>query len=400
MKLRSNETYWLLKNGLIQSYPSLQKDVRCNVLIIGAGITGALIAYQLSKEGYKTVLIDKRDVAMGSTSATTAMLQYEIDEPLYSLIQKVEDAAIESYKGGVTAIRKLERIIRSIDSHCDFENKRSLYIAATKADVDWLAMEYRTRKSINLEVVWLSKRQLKNQFNINGEGGILSKAGASLDAYSLTHSLLKYSTQHYGLKVYDHSAAETIEYSASYNDVMTDNSRVIRCDHIVYATGYETQKMFKDKIVNLISTYAVISEPLSTMPISLRKTIFWNTEDPYLYLRTTPDNRILVGGADEPFKDSFKRDKLIDKKEKFLAESARKLIPSVKLIPDFSWAGTFGSTKDALPYIGPHPDYPRSYFLLGFGGNGITFSVTGMDILSDALSGKPNKFLEYYRFGR
>ncbi|MBA4056261.1 MAG: FAD-dependent oxidoreductase, partial [Marivirga sp.] len=85
MKLRSKETYWLLKNGLIQSYPSLQKDIRCNILIIGAGVTGALMAYQFSQEGYKTVLIDKRDVAMGSTSATTAMLQYELDEPLYSL---------------------------------------------------------------------------------------------------------------------------------------------------------------------------------------------------------------------------------------------------------------------------------------------------------------------------
>src|SRR5688572_22297364 len=102
MKLRSKETYWLLKNGLIASYPSLQKNISCEVLIIGGGITGSLMAYQLSQEGYKTVLIDKRDIAMGSTCATTAMLQYEIDEPMYSLIAKVgENAAVDSYREGV-----------------------------------------------------------------------------------------------------------------------------------------------------------------------------------------------------------------------------------------------------------------------------------------------------------
>src|SRR5687768_3327994 len=102
MKLRSKETYWLLKNGLLHTYPSLQKDIACEVLIIGGGITGSLMAYQLSQEGYKTVLIDKRDIAMGSTAATTAMIQYEIDKPLYKLIDVVgEQAAVDSYRAGV-----------------------------------------------------------------------------------------------------------------------------------------------------------------------------------------------------------------------------------------------------------------------------------------------------------
>ncbi|MBA4054775.1 MAG: hypothetical protein C0490_08695 [Marivirga sp.] len=79
--------------------------------------------------------------------------------------------------------------------------------------------------------------------------------------------------------------------------------------------------MLKKKIVKLISTYAFISDPQAAIPVPLKKTIFWNTQDPYLYFRSTPDNRILVGGADERFKDSFTRDKLIDKKEIFLADS-------------------------------------------------------------------------------
>jgi glycine/D-amino acid oxidase-like deaminating enzyme len=149
MKLRSKETYWLLKNGLITPYPTLQKDISCDILIIGGGITGALMAYQLSKEGYKTVLIDKRDIGMGSTSATTAMLQYEIDEPLYSLIDQVgEDAAVDTYREGVLAITKLGKIVKAIKANCGFVKKDSVYVAHSKKDMEWLRKEFTCRKKI------------------------------------------------------------------------------------------------------------------------------------------------------------------------------------------------------------------------------------------------------------
>lgn len=88
MDLKSNEPFWLVKNGIISSYPSLKNDETCDALIIGGGITGSLIAHQMVKDGHKTILIDKREIANGSTSATTSMLQYEIDVPLYELIEK------------------------------------------------------------------------------------------------------------------------------------------------------------------------------------------------------------------------------------------------------------------------------------------------------------------------
>src|SRR6478735_6062564 len=98
MRVRSCETYWLLKNGLITSYPSLRNNLRCEVLVVGGGITGALMAWRFASEGYDTVLIDRGDVSLGSTSATTALLQYEIDAPLYSLTETVgERAAKDCY---------------------------------------------------------------------------------------------------------------------------------------------------------------------------------------------------------------------------------------------------------------------------------------------------------------
>jgi glycine/D-amino acid oxidase-like deaminating enzyme len=76
------------------------------------------------------------------------------------------------------------------------------------------------------------------------------------------------------------------------------------------------------------------------------------------------------------------------------------ILPGIHFIDDFTWAGVFGSTKDGLPYIGSHPGFPHSYFVLGFGGNGIMFSVQGMQMILDWLTGKENMLAPLYRFGR
>lgn len=401
MRLRSKEPYWLLKNGILHAYPSLRKDISCDVLVMGGGITGALLAYQMASEGYRTVLIDKRDVSQGSTSATTSLLQYEIDEPLYSLKKKVGDAvAIESYRQGIAAIEQLGHLVDEIGINCDFEKQKSLYIAHSKKHAKWLLEECRHRSEAKIKVRWMSGEELKEDFDIQGEGAILSEDAACVDGYSLAHGLLTYAVEHLHLEVYDHTEVTKVKFDLRKNFVSTDNDHVITTQHVIYATGYESHEILKDKVADLISTYACISEPLDSLPAILNDTVLWNTDNPYLYVRSTPDNRILVGGADEPFKDPDRRDRLIEKKERVLMEQFGYLMPGVPFIPDFSWAGTFGVTKDALPYIGEHPDFPQSYFVLGFGGNGITFSVMGMQMISDALAGRPNRFLEYFRFGR
>ena len=117
-------------------------------------------------------------------------------------------------------------------------------------------------------------------------------------------------------------------------------------------------------------------------------------------MRTTSDGRVLIGGGDEDFRDPEKRDAIIDKKEKEILGDLKDLLPNYHFYTDFTWAGTFGETKDGLPYIGEHKDFPNSYFVLGFGGNGITFSVTGMEMASAFMKNKNHPLTEYFKFGR
>lgn len=191
MKLRSANAFWLLKNGLLNTYPSLRNDVECDVLVVGGGITGALIAFQLSSEGYNTALIDKDDVAFGSTAATTAMLQYELDKPLFTLMEEIgQQPAVDIYQAGVDSILELEQLIGRLGIDCGFRRKESLYIATTNNDRKWLEKEFGARKQNGFEVRWLSSGELTENYHAVGKGAIRSSIGASMDAYKLSHELL------------------------------------------------------------------------------------------------------------------------------------------------------------------------------------------------------------------
>src|SRR5690606_21135186 len=133
----------------------------------------------------------------------------------------------------------------------------------------------------------------------------------------------------------------------------------------------------KQQVASLISTYALTSEPMPDFGGWYENCLIWESARPYLYLRTTPDHRVIMGGEDEEFRDPRRRDRLLRRKTKTLQRKFHKLFPQQELDVAFSWTGTFGETKDGLPYIGATPEFPGAYFILGYGGNGIVFSLLG-----------------------
>lgn len=77
-----------------------------------------------------------------------------------------------------------------------------------------------------------------------------------------------------------------------------------------------------------------------------------------------------------------------------------KKFPSINFIPELSWSGTFSSTKDGLPYIGTYKKLPNSYFALGFGGNGITFSLITAELIKEEITGRNNVDAKIFAFDR
>lgn len=400
MRLRTFESFWLVKNGILYSYPSLQTDMTTEILVIGGGITGALISHALMGAGYEVMLIDRRDIAMGSSSATTSMLQYEIDVPMHLLSEMIgEEAAALCYRSGIEAILELEKLVKDNQIDCGFQRKKSLYLAHSQKASIGLKKEFEIRNKYHLGVKWLDPVEVDRTYGVICHGAILSDVAASVDAYKLAHELIQRNVKR-GMKVYDQTAIDLIDTSGSEPKVILKTGQTIKTKKIICCTGFESTKLLKEKVADLFYTYATVSEQGIRLNSSIQNTLIWDTAEPYLYMRTTDDGRFLIGGEDSSFNFQLFQQRIKERKAEKLIGKLEKIIPGIKFIEDFSWGGTFGTTKDGLPYIGKSPEYENTYFVLGFGGNGITFSVQGMGMILDLLRGKEHKLSQFYRFGR
>lgn len=400
MDLISGEAFWPIKNGLLATYPALKRDLACEVAIIGGGITGALVADSLCEAGIDCVLLDKREVGWGSTSASTALLQYEADTHLVDLIRLVgEEHAVRSYRLSLAAIETIGRLTAELGDDCGYERKQSVYLASRRWDVRGLRKECELRAKHGFQVEWLDEADVADRFSFERYGGILSHDAAQVDAYRLTHALLARAVGR-GLKVYDRTAVARYERDGEQLTILTDRGARVTARTVVFAAGYEAQEYLSQKVVTLKSTYALVSEPLDTFAGWYQRCLLWETARPYVYLRTTSDNRALIGGEDEPFKNAALRDRLLSRKTERLAHTFREMFPVIDMDVAFSWGGTFGETKDGLAYIGATDEFPGAYFALGYGGNGITYSVIAAEIIRDACLGRENDDAQIFRFGR
>lgn len=400
MKLRSPESFWLLKNGIMKSYPSLKENIVCDIAVIGGGITGALISHTLHNAGYKTVVLDKRDIGTGSTAATTSMLQYEIDTPLIDLAGMIgEMPAVECYKAGIGSIEVLDKLIRDEKLKCGFELKKSLQIAHSKKAENKLLEEFEMRRKHGFQVEWLNSKEIRRRYKMTSFAGILSDEGASLDAFRFAHELIA-NNHRKGMQVYDKTTIKKINYNKENVIIYTEEGNMVICRKIIFCTGFETLYMFRKKYADIISTFSCVSEQNINYYQELKDVLIWDTDNPYIYMRTTDDKRLLVGGEDINHKYSGISEKIKDEKSVKLIKKTKSLFPNINFVEDYNWAGAFGVTKDGLPYIGTHPDFKNAVFVLGLGGNGITFSVQGMELVLKILAGETDPLLHYYRFNR
>ncbi len=400
MDLRSHSPYWLLKNGLPNTYPSLQQNCRTDIVVMGTGISGALTGWHLAKAGFSVIFLDKRHAAMGSTAASTALLQYEIDEPMHRLIElRGEKAAVRSYQYCAEAIETLEKICKRLGRANAFCRRPSLQYASFKSHVPQLEKEYHLRKKHGFRLAFLDAAGVEKTMGFAAPAALLSELGAEVDAYQLAHQLLADAVR-MGATVYDNTEVTAMQATKNGVQLQTRSGYEVRCRELVIACGYESQQYIPQQIQTLHATYAALSEPLPAWEPWYQRCLIWETAQPYLYMRTTSDNRILVGGLDDDFYAPAKRDARIPAKTRRLVAAVQKKFPQLHFLPDFQWAGTFASTRDGLPYIGRIRQRPHTHFALGFGGNGITFSLIAAEMIRDHILGKKNPDQEIFSFNR
>lgn len=400
MDLYSHHPFWLMKNGIVNTYPSLKKNLNIDIAIIGSGISGALAAHYLCDTGSSIAIFDRRHAAMGSTAASTAFLQYEIDTPMVTLSQKMgEKKAVRCYELCRKAIYDIETLHKKLHPDFDFSIRPSLQYASFKKHREQLYTEYQLRKKHGFAVEWLEPEDIQRTYGMDAPGAILSADGGEVDAYLLTHALLQY-VQRKGHAVYDNTTISDIKHHRHNVELTTADGCRIKAKWLIIACGYESQKYLSRQVADIHATYALVSEPMDTGKLWHRNSLVWETAEPYLYFRMADKHRVLIGGKDDKFHNAEIRDSRIKRKTEMLLHSFHKKMSHIELKADFSWAGAFAVTKDGLPYIGSVAERPRTFFALGYGGNGITFSCIAAQLIRDTLLKKTNGDMELFGFNR
>lgn len=386
------------------------------MLVVGAGVTGALCAWQLVRAGLDTVVVDAREIGWGSTSASTALLMYDLDVPLVELTQRIgRERAVGVYREARLAVEKLcaMRHAPSVESSAQSAQRTahsvqpvpSLYFASRTSDTTKLAAEHEARRAAGFDVELWDRTEMARHFPFSRSAALWHRDSAQVDPLAFTHALLADGVRR-GLRVYDRTVvghrSSVISRSATTEDrrLKTSTGALIRADRLVYATGYETEQMLRQPAVHLHDTYAFASEPVADLGSWHERALIWETARPYVYLRTTDDNRVLVGGGDDRHTTPERRDRALAEKTEQLVRRARRMFPDLGLVPAFAWAGTFAESDDGMPYIGCHSRYPDSIFAACYGGNGTVFAMLASEIVRDWCLGRTNEMAEWFGLGR
>lgn len=400
MDLRSGSPWWLEVNPQPLGCEPLDGDCRCDVAIVGAGVTAALLALELAEKGLSVVAVDRRDPGRGSTAASTALLLVETDAELDELSRRFgAAAAARVWQLGGEAVDSLGRLARRLSTDVGFERVAALYLASRRSDQPRLRRESLLRRAGGIAVELLEREELAEVSSLPHWGALRSR-GAVVDPYRLTTAALQAAIA-CGARVYAPTTVTSFAESEVGVRLVTERGPRIAARELIVAAGYESEELLGLQLGRLRSSYAFVSRPTGgPIPGCPPKTVFWETARPYLYVRPAEEGRLIAGGADSSFAGDHRAERRLARRVRRIHRSLSKCFPEAELEIDRAWAGTFGESPDGLPWIGRPPGARRIHAALGFGGNGITFAQIAAALLTREILGEDVKDLELFAFER
>lgn len=383
-----------------KQYPYLTKDIETEVIIIGGGLTGSILAYYFSKLGIPNVVLEKKRVGHGSTSITTALIQFELDSLVAELIPyTTKEKIIWSHQLGIRALNQLQAIIDEYGNQCEYAVRDTLLYTAKKLDAGALKQEYETLKENGFDVEFINKDN--NPFLFDIEAGVYAnKGGAEINPYLFTLQLLDIA-ESMKTKVFENSGVEKIEYEEDRVTVETEFHHRVQGKIVIMATGYDTNTFASRKFGTKTVTYNVVTNQLDSLDGWHNLALIRDYCDPYNYYRTTKDKRIIAGGQDLPYEQNINNKQAAEKAYDVVSQNIYRIYPKANdLKIEYKYCGLFTSTQDDVGFIGKDPDHKLFWYCLGYGANGILFSLLGGDMLSRLYLGEVDPGLELFRVDR
>ena len=385
--------FWI-DSAPIKRFPTLQKDLNVDVLVIGAGITGITTAYLLKKAGFTVALTDRERVAALDTGHTTAHLTYITDVDLHKLADNFgNDHAQAAWDAGAAAIDEIERIVLEDKIDCDFTRAPAFVHVrvggSVQNEIPSLKKEATIALKLGFDATYLDAVPY---FNLPG---VRFANQAKFHPRKYLRALVRQIPGD-GSHVFERSAATEFDEKkrrAKINRhwisferlVMATNNPLVGFSNLTSATLFQTKLL-------LYTSYALGARiPAGTIP----EAMFWDTRDPYDYLRVDRHggfDYIIYGGEDHKTGQKRKTKQAYAR----LLSRLKKIVPAARI--DRRWSGQVICSPDGLPYVGENAD--RQFIATGFCGNGITFGTVSAIMARDWAIGKKNPWRDLFAVDR
>lgn len=381
-------------------FAPLDGDVRVDVCVIGAGISGLTTAYHLVRAGKSVIVLDDGVIGSGETERTTAHLVNALDDRYFELERlhgaKGARLAAESHSA---AIDRIERIVTEERITCDFERLDGYLFNAPGEPADLLDRELDAIHRAGLQHVERVERAPLASFDTGP--ALRFPRQAQFHPLKYLSGLAEAVIRHGG-RICTQTHAVRMK-GGSNAHVQTQPGAVVECTSIVVATNTPVNDRLAVHTKQAPYRTYVIGAVLP--PGSVPKVLYWDTADPYHYVRIQPGvpteggfghDVLIVGGEDHKTGQADDADARYARLEAW----TRERFPMAGEIT-FRWSGQVMEPMDGLAFIGRNPlDHDNVYIATGDSGNGMTHGTIAGMLLSDLIQGWVNPWAALYNPSR
>jgi glycine/D-amino acid oxidase-like deaminating enzyme/nitrite reductase/ring-hydroxylating ferredoxin subunit len=374
---------------------SLDGDARCDVCVIGAGISGLTTAYLLARQGRSVLVLDDGPVGGGATLRTTAHLSNALDDRYYRLEHwHGENGARLAAASHAAAIEQIATIVATERIDCDFRRVDGYLVQGDPAgDGEELQRELEAAQRAGLDVALGRLPYEGYDF-----GPALRFAGQA--RFHPGHYLggLARAAEALGVRIASPAHMSAIESESDVAAVVrTEAGAQVHCGAVVVATNTPVNDRLRIHTKQAAyRTYVIAARlPEGRAPDAL----LWDTCDPYHYVRLQPTDDgggdwLIVGGEDH--KTGQPDEEEAQAPFEALMQWTLARFPGVGRA-QYRWSGQVLEPHDGLAFIGRNPmDAPNIYIATGDSGNGLTHGTLAGLLLSELIAGREHPWATLY----
>ena len=387
MKLVDGNLYFKKMSKNNTQYNYLNENINADVLIVGAGISGAITAFYMAEEGYDVVVVDKNIVGFGSSSANVGILDVQLGLEINKLAKNIgEKKAKKCYDLMLDSIEEIKKITSKLSNKnsIGFKKCNSIYYTNKYMNKNNIIKEYNSKINLGIGTKFLNENNLIDlRYGIQIENG-----SSTMNVYEFTKEIISHISKKENVKVYEHTEISDIKSKEEYVIATTSNNFKIKANKVIITEGAEVVKYFPDIPIELYKTYNIVTESIDALKNYEIDFTARDMESPYNYFRFTEDNRIVFGGqiskvTEKELNDDISKH-LSNSRYKKLFKTLQETFYNIKDITvRYCFNSVFAETKDSLPLIDEIPNMPNVYCNLSYGINGILFSVIGAKMLKE-----------------